>query len=88
MTGSISAPFDDMEVSTPLAARVETKPISVGLSCWLWDRSRPKAIVELAKSMGVTVELTQKVHGLRREIEAQVSGHNVDRFIGEFVRNC
>jgi hypothetical protein len=38
--------------------------------------------------MGVNVELTQKVHGLRREIEAQVSGHNVDRFIGEFVRNC
>lgn len=65
-----------------------SKPICVGLTCWLWERSRPRAIVELAESMGVSVELTQKIHGLRREIEAHVSGENVDRFIGEFVRNC
>lgn len=64
------------------------KPISVGLTCWRWELSRTKAIVELAKKMGVTVQLTQKIHGLHREIEAKVSGQNVDRFIGEFVRHC
>lgn len=88
MIGSISASFGSMEASATTVASVEAKPICVGLTCWLWERGRPKAIVELAKSMGVTVELTQKVHGLHREIEAQVSGRNVDRFIGEFVRHC
>ena len=65
-----------------------SKPICVGLTCWLWELKKPKAVVELAHKMGVTVQLTQKVHGLHREIEARVSGRNVDRFIGEFVRNC
>jgi hypothetical protein len=77
-----------MEASNAPSESPATKPICVGLTCWLWERGRPRAIVELAHSMGVKVELTQKIHGLRREIEAQVSGQNVDRFIGEFVRHC
>jgi hypothetical protein len=36
--------------------------------------------------MGVTVRMTEKVHGLYWVIEAQVSGRNVDHFIGEFAR--
>ena len=88
MNGPIWAPFKGMEASTTPVENVATKPICVGLTCWLWERGRPKAIVELAQKMGVTVQLTQKVHGLHREIEAQVSGQNVDRFIGEFVRHC
>jgi hypothetical protein len=77
-----------MNVSTTPIDGVETKPICVGLTCWLWESGRPKAIVELAKRMGVSVKITEKIHGLHREIEAQVSGQNVDRFIGEFVRHC
>jgi len=79
-----------MEVPTQNEAESEvaSKPICVGLTCWLWEMQKPKAIVELAHKMGLTVQLTQKVHGLHREIEAQVSGRTVDRFIGEFVRNC
>ena len=65
-----------------------SKPICVGMTCWLWERKRPQAILRLAQRLGVTVHLTQKVRGLHREIEAQVSGHNIDRFIGEFVRHC
>jgi len=64
------------------------KPICVGLTCWRWERNRMKAIRQLAQRLGVTVQLTEKIHGLRREIEARVSGPNIDRFIGEFVRNC
>ena len=64
------------------------KPISVGLTCWRWQRSRVRNVVQLAQRLGVTVQLTQRIHGLRREIECQVSGANVDRFIGEFVRHC
>jgi hypothetical protein len=30
----------------------------------------------------VTLKITQHIRGLRREIECQVSGPNVDRFIG------
>lgn len=63
-----------------------TKPICISLSCWLWDLGKPQAILQLGQKLGVTVQLTQKVHGLRREIEAQVSGRNVDSFISEFVR--
>jgi hypothetical protein len=88
--GLISASSPGMETSTnsPAESDIAPKPICVGLTCWLWEMRKPKAILELAQKMGVTVQLTQKVHGLRREIEAQVSGQNVDRFIGEFVRNC
>ena len=64
------------------------KPICIGLTCWRWERKRPQAILLLAQSLGVTVQLTEKIHGLHREIEAQVSGPNLDRFIGEFIRHC
>ena len=77
-----------MEPPTIPVESSATKPICVGLTCWLWERGRHRAIVELGQRMGVTVQLTQKIHGLHREIEAQVSGQNVDRFIGEFVRHC
>ena len=63
-----------------------TKPIRVGLTCWLWDLGKPQAIRQLGQKLGVNVQLTQKFRGLRREIEAQVSGRNVDHFISEFVR--
>lgn len=67
---------------------LSTRSISVGLTCWRWEAKRSQAIVRLAQKLGVTVTLTQRIHGLRREIEAQVSGQNIDRFIGEFVRHC
>lgn len=73
--------------STP-PERLPSKPICVGLTCWRWERARPRELLRLAKQLGVTVELTERIHGLRREIEARVSGRNVDRFIGEFVRHC
>jgi len=41
----------------------------------------------LAQSVGVTLELRQTCRGLRRDIEGEVSGRNVDRFIAEFARN-
>ncbi len=65
-----------------------SKPICVGLTCWRWERARPRELLRLAQRLGVTVELTEKIHGLHREIEARVSGPNVDRFIGEFGRHC
>ena len=64
------------------------KPICVGLTCWRWQSQKSKAIIELARTLGVTVQLTQKLHGLHREIEARVTGRNTDRFISEFVRHC
>ncbi len=67
--------------------RAPGKPICVGLTCWLWER-RARTIAQLAQSLGVSLEITQQIHGLRREISCQVSGRNVDRFIGEFVRRC
>ncbi len=73
----------DLTVERPPA-----KPICVGLTCWRWEWRRPRAIVRLAQRLGLNVQLTQRFHGLHREIEAQVSGSNVDRFIGEFVRHC
>jgi len=38
--------------------------------------------------MGVSLQLTERIHGLRRDIQCQVTGKNVDRFIGEFARHC
>ena len=64
------------------------KPICVGLTCWRWESKQERVIVGLAQNLGVTIHLTRKIRGLRREIEAQVSGQNIDRFIGEFVRRC
>jgi hypothetical protein len=68
--------------------RPQAKPISVGLSCWLWERGRSQRIQKLGAQMGVNLQLTEKIHGLRREIQCQVTGKNVDRFIGEFARHC
>ena len=62
--------------------------ITLGLTCWLWDWGRRRAISQLARRTGVNVQLTQHFHGLRREIECVVSGENVDKFVGEFVRHC
>jgi len=73
--------------ATPFGSQ-PAKPICVGLTCWRWERKRAQAIILLAQSLGVTLQLTEKVHGLHREIIAQVSGGNIDRFIGEFVRHC
>ncbi len=72
---------------TEVAERgVLSKPIAIGLSCWRWEIGRPRAIAELAQRTGVTLRLTERRHGLRREIEGEVSGRNVDRFIGEFAK--
>jgi len=71
----------------PFAPR-SSKPICIGLTCWRWQSRKAKAIILLAQSLGLTVQLTEKIHGLHRDIEAQVSGANTDRFLGEFVRHC
>ncbi len=62
--------------------------ISVGLTCWRWQRRRARQITQLAEQWEVTLQLNQRSRGLRRDIECQVSGKNVDRFIGEFMRRC
>ena len=74
-------------MKTPPFERTLVKPICVGLTCWLWER-RERTIAQLAKNLGVSLEITQHVRGLRRDVSCQVSGANVDRFIGEFVRRC
>jgi hypothetical protein len=76
-----------MKPTTTPVERAPGKPICVGLTCWLWQR-RVRTIAQLAERTGVTLELTQRIRGLHRKIECQVSGKNVDRFIGEFVRRC
>ncbi len=73
-----------------ISAKIEPsprKPIPIGLTCWLWQRRAPQ-VIQLSKRLGVTLQLTENIHGLRRDIQWQVSGENVDRFIGEFVRHC
>ena len=80
--------FTFMEHSATPFASLPAKPIRIGLTCWRWEWRRPQAIIRLGQRLGVTVQLTQKIHGLHREIEARVSGGNIDRFIGEFVRHC
>jgi len=77
-----------MKPTVAPAGSAPTKPIIVGLTCWLWELGRVKAIMQLAQRLDVTVQLKQTTHGLHREIVAEVSGQNVDRFIGEFVRHC
>lgn len=77
-----------MKTSTPPFEKSPAKPICVGLTCWRWERKRTQAILLLAQSLGVTVQLTEKISGLHREIEAHVSGGNTDRFITEFARHC
>ncbi|MEY4487868.1 MAG: hypothetical protein RIQ79_376 [Verrucomicrobiota bacterium] len=68
--------------------RAVAKPISVGLSCWLWERGHTKKIQSLGARIGVNLQITEHIHGLRRDIKCQVTGKNVDQFIGEFARNC
>lgn len=77
-----------MEQAVPPLESLPAKPICVGLTCWRWESQRTQTILRLAQRLGVTVKLTENIRGLRREIEAQVSGRNTDRFIGEFVRHC
>ena len=77
-----------MEQSATPFGSLPTKPICIGLTCWRWQSRKAKAIVALAASLGVTLQLTEKIHGLHREIEARVSGGDVDRFLGEFARHC
>lgn len=64
------------------------KPISLGLTCWLWEWSRARSIVQLAGKWGVSLQLTQHIRWFYREIDCEVSGENVDQFISEFVRLC
>ena len=64
-----------------------TKPISVGLSCWFWERGHTQKIQTLGARIGVNLQITEHIHGLRRDIQCQVTGKNVDQFIGEFARN-
>lgn len=63
-----------------------SKPICVGFTCWRWETQRPKALLQLAQKLGVTMKLSVKNRWLQRDVEAQVSGRNVDHFIGEFAR--
>ena len=78
-----------MKTSSTLKTKLHAvNPISVGLSCWLWERERVHRIVRLGEKWGVNLKLTQRVHGLRRDIRCQITGPNVDRFIGEFARRC
>lgn len=72
---------------TPVATTT-ARPICVGLTCWRWQKTKSRVILGLGEKLGVKVQLTERIRGLRREIEAQVSGANTDRFIGEFVRHC
>ena len=72
----------------PPLESIPAKPICIGLTCWRWQRKKSQAIIQLAQSLGVTLQLTETIHGLHREIEAQVSGGDLDRFLGEFARHC
>ena len=73
-----------------LSAKIEAspgKPISIGLTSWLGQR-RATRVIQVSQRLGVTLQLTEHIHVLRRDIQGQVSGRNVDRSIGEFVRPC
>ena len=67
--------------------RPVSKPVSVGLSCWFWERGHTKKIQNLGTRIGVNLQITEHIRGLRRDIRCQVTGKNVDQFIGEFARN-
>jgi hypothetical protein len=77
-----------MEQSVTPLETLPAKPICIGLTCWRWQSRKAQSIVRLAQSLGVTLQLTEEIHGLHREIEARVSGGNIDRFLGEFARYC
>ncbi|MEQ1842841.1 MAG: hypothetical protein ABL994_20775 [Verrucomicrobiales bacterium] len=76
-----------MNVNTIKEERGLEKPICVGLTCWFWQRPA-REISEIAERLGVTLEVSQRFRGVYRRIDCRVSGKNVDRFIGEFVRDC
>ncbi len=63
------------------------KPITVGLTCWRWEHPAPQ-VIKLSQQVGVSLLLTENLHGLYRDVQCQVWGRNVDRFISEFVRHC
>ena len=75
-----------MNQTVSLPEAPSTKPIRVGLTCWFWEINRTREIHRLAQRVGVTVKVTERTRGLHREIEALVTGRNVDHFIGEFAR--
>lgn len=75
-----------MKTVAPLPQVVPSKPIRVGFTCWRWETQRPKALVQLAQRLGVNLKLTVKNRWLQRDVEAQISGRNVDHFLGEFAR--
>jgi len=75
-----------MKSSDSQGESVPGKPICVGLTCWFWQTNRVAMMRKLAQRLGVTLKLKQETHGLHREIQAEVSGGNVDRFLGEFAR--
>jgi|GEM_PF-894428 len=79
-----------MEQTSNPVVQPASKPICVGLTCWRWQKAKGRVIVGLAQQIGVKIQLTERISGLRRHIEAEVSGpnHRTDRFIGEFVRHC
>jgi len=77
-----------MKPSTTPRDCFPTKPICIGLTCWRWQRTKTQAIRQLAQRLGVNLQLTEKIRGLHRVIEAQVSGRNTDQFLGEFGRLC
>ena len=69
--------------------RPALKPISLGLNCWLWERGRiRRMMLSLGKQLGVHLQFSQRVYGLRCNLRCLVTGQNVDRFIGEFARHC
>lgn len=70
-----------------LSAPSRSKPIAFGLTCWFWERGRYQSILGLAERLNVTLQLKQTRHGLRRDIEGEVSGRDVDQFLAEFARH-
>ncbi len=77
-----------MEPTNTPDVQASLKPICIGMTCWRWQKTKTQAIISLGQKLGVKVQLTERIDGLRRHIEAQVTGRNTDRFIGEFVRHC
>jgi hypothetical protein len=77
-----------MKQTTSVSEVLPVRPIRVGFTCWRWETQRPKAILRLAQRLGVNVTVTVKNRWLQRDVEAQVSGRNVDHFIGEFAKRC
>jgi hypothetical protein len=43
------------------------QPISVGMTCWFWQRRAPR-LMQRSQRFGVKSQLTERFHGLHREI--------------------